>query len=69
MKRKLVIAIVGILNILFMFTYCAALAYGKLSFMDDKSIFIQIAPMAISFVIAIICELYDKEELKNEEKR
>ena len=62
MKRKpvkLVIAIVGILNILFMFTYCVALAYGKLPFMADKSIFIQIVPVAVSLVIAIICDAYE----------
>ena len=30
----------------------------KIPFMVDKSVFIQFAPIAVSFVIAIICEAY-----------
>lgn len=68
MKRKLVIPIIGILNEFFMFAYGLSLVNGKIPFMDDKSVFVQFTPLVVSLVIAIVCELYDKEELENEEK-
>lgn len=58
MKRKLVMTIIDLLNKFFLLIYALALTNEKIPFMVDKSVFIQFAPIAVSFVIAIICEAY-----------
>lgn len=62
MKRELVLSIIGILNKFFLFIYALSLVNGKIPFMADKSVFIQFAPLAVSFVIAIVCEAYEGED-------
>lgn len=62
MKKKLVKLIIGVVNICFVFIYAVSLAYGKLPAIEEKPIFIQFAPLVVSFVIAIICEDRGKGE-------
>lgn len=56
MKKEIAKSIIGVVNLIFVFTYVLSLVNGKLPVMANKSIFIQILPMVISLVIAIICE-------------
>ena len=56
MKKEIVKSIIGVVNLIFAFTYVLSLVNGKLPVMANKSIFIQILPMVISLVIATICE-------------
>lgn len=56
MKKEIAKSIIGVVNLIFAFTYVLSLVNGKLPVMANKSIFIQILPMVISLVIATICE-------------
>ena len=56
MKKEIAKSIIGVVNLIFVFTYVLSLVNGKLPVMANKSIFIQILPMVISLVIATICE-------------
>lgn len=56
MKKEIAKSIIGVVNLIFAFTYVLSLVNGKLPVMTNKSIFIQILPMVISLVIATICE-------------
>ena len=56
MKKEVIKSIIGVVNLIFAFTYVLSLVNGKLPVMANKSIFIQILPMVISLVIATICE-------------
>lgn len=60
LKRKLAILIIGMLNMLFMILYGLSLVNGKIPFMSDKSVFVQFAPLAVSLVIAIVCDAHGR---------
>ena len=47
MKKEIVKSIIGVVNLIFAFTYVLSLVNGKLPVMANKSIFIQILPMVI----------------------
>ena len=50
MKKEIAKSIIGVVNLIFVFTYVLSLVNGKLPVMANKSIFIQILPMVISLV-------------------
>lgn len=55
-KTKLGKGIVKLITIILAFMYASSLAYRKVAWMQDKSIFVQIAPLLIALVVCAFCE-------------
>lgn len=55
MKMKIK-GIVKVISMIIAFVYALSLAYGQIAWMKYKSIFVQITPLLIAFIVCVLCE-------------